>query len=194
MPTPYELSLWNKCVGHAGRERHSRHALRRQLPDLGSRRRAACKNAAGARAGGVRELHEQRHRSTSATRPRCTMPLSACTHAFRQSKAYMILTPCPTDQVAAADRRDVLRRSQQRERRLHQLAALPVAQEVPGQPPRQPHGAGRRQGRGDLSASARSISSPRKRTSASATRPKRRRSSTCCTRARRARRTRTTTT
>ena len=33
MPTPYELSLWNKWVGHAGRERHSRHALRRQLPD-----------------------------------------------------------------------------------------------------------------------------------------------------------------
>ena len=101
MPTPYELSLWNKYIGHArARTTFSTRASTPRSRPTWIATVGGVKNAAGtcaaARDG---ELHEQRHWSTSATRPRCTIR-SACRRRSVRAKPYMILTPCPTDQVA----------------------------------------------------------------------------------------------
>ena len=136
---------------HAGRERHSRHALRRHASRrvwIATRRRrqerrrtcpGPCTSGAVINVGDTAAVFLPVHRDERVPPEQ----------GVRHSHAV------PDGCGSAADRRDVLRRPQQRERRLLQLAALPVAQEVPGQPAREPHRAGRRQGRSRSIASAR---------------------------------------
>ena len=94
MPTPYELSLWNKWVGTPGAS-----------DVLDTRFDGSFQTVWIATVGNVR--------NPAGTCPSCSsngvvnvgdtaafMPNYPVTNAFRQSKAYEILTPCPTDQVA----------------------------------------------------------------------------------------------
>ena len=94
MPTPYELSLWNKWVGTPGAS-----------DILDARFDGSFQTVWIATVGNVK--------NPTGTCPSCTsgatvnvgdtaafMPNYPVTNAFRQSKAYEILTPCPTDQVS----------------------------------------------------------------------------------------------
>jgi len=94
MPTPYELSLWNKWVGTPGAS-----------DVLDTRFDGSFQTVWIATAGNVR--------NPAGTCPSCSsngivnvgdtaafMPNYPVSNTFRQSKAYEILTPCPTDQVA----------------------------------------------------------------------------------------------
>ena len=94
MPTPYELSLWNKWVGTPGAS-----------DILDTRFDGSFQTVWIATVGNVR--------NPAGTCPACTsngvvnvgdkaafMPNYPVTNAFRQSKPYEILTACPTDQVA----------------------------------------------------------------------------------------------
>ena len=93
MPTPYELSLWNKWTGTPGAS-----------PILDTRFDGSFQSVWIATAGGVR--------NPAGTCPACTsngvinvgdtsafMPNYPVTDAFRQSKPYAILTPCPSNQA-----------------------------------------------------------------------------------------------
>ena len=93
MPTPYELSLWNKWTGTPGAS-----------PILDTRFDGSFQTVWIATAGGVR--------NPAGTCPACTsngvinvgdtaafMPNYPVTNAFRQSKPYAILTPCPSNQA-----------------------------------------------------------------------------------------------
>jgi starch-binding outer membrane protein, SusD/RagB family len=93
MPTPYELSIWNKWTGTAGTS-----------DVLDTRFDGTFQTVWIATAGGAK--------NPAGTCPDCTsnavvnvgdtaafMPNYPVTNAFRQSKAYEVLTPCPTDQV-----------------------------------------------------------------------------------------------
>ncbi|MEP6493478.1 MAG: RagB/SusD family nutrient uptake outer membrane protein [bacterium] len=94
MPTPYELSIWNKWVGTPGAS-----------DVLDTRFDGSFQTVWIATAGNVK--------NAAGTCPVCTsngtinvgdtaafMPNYPVTNAFRQSKAYEVLTPCPTDQVS----------------------------------------------------------------------------------------------
>jgi starch-binding outer membrane protein, SusD/RagB family len=93
MPTPYELSIWNKWTGTPGTS-----------DVLDTRFDGTFQTVWIATAGGSK--------NPAGTCPDCTsnavvnvgdtaafMPNYPVTNAFRQSKAYEVLTPCPTDQV-----------------------------------------------------------------------------------------------
>jgi starch-binding outer membrane protein, SusD/RagB family len=93
MPTPYELSLWNKWTGTPGAS-----------DVLDTRFDGTFQTVWIATAGGSK--------NPVGTCPSCSsnatvnvgdtaafMPNYPVTNAFRQSKAYEVLTPCPTDQV-----------------------------------------------------------------------------------------------
>ena len=94
MPTPYELSLWNKWVGAPGAS-----------DVLDTRFDGTFQTVWIATVGNVR--------NPAGTCPACSsngvvnvgdtaafMPNYPVTNAFRQSKAYEVLTACPTDQAA----------------------------------------------------------------------------------------------
>jgi starch-binding outer membrane protein, SusD/RagB family len=93
MPTPYELSLWNKWVGTPGASDvlDTRFDGSFQTVWIAT---VAAKNPTGTcpscSSGGQVNVGD-----TAAF-----MPNYPVTNAFRQSKAYEVLTPCPTDQVA----------------------------------------------------------------------------------------------
>jgi len=93
MPTPYELSLWNKWIGTPGAS-----------DILDTRFDGSFQTVWIATVGNVR--------NPTGTCPACTsggtinvgdtaafMPNYPVTNAFRQSKAYMTLTPCPSNQT-----------------------------------------------------------------------------------------------
>jgi len=93
MPTPYELSLWNKWTGTPGAS-----------DVLDTRFDGSFQTVWIATTGNVR--------NPAGTCPACTsngvinvgdtaafMPNYPVTNAFRQSKPYMVLTPCPSNQT-----------------------------------------------------------------------------------------------
>jgi len=93
MPTPYELSLWNKWTGTLGAS-----------DVLDTRFDGSFQTVWIATTGNVR--------NPAGTCPACTsngvinvgdtaafMPNYPVTNAFRQSKPYMVLTPCPSNQT-----------------------------------------------------------------------------------------------
>jgi hypothetical protein len=93
MPTPYELSLWNKWVGTPGASDvlDTRFDGTFQTVWIAT---VAAKNPAGT-CPSCSSAGQVNVGDTAAF-----MPNYPVTNAFRQSKAYEVLTPCPTDQVA----------------------------------------------------------------------------------------------
>ncbi len=98
MPTPYELSLWNKYIGTPGASDilDTRFDGTFQTVWIAT---VAAKNATGTCSGTTQNNCTSGAQlnigDTAAVYYTYGVPV-----AQRQSKAYMILTPCPTDQVA----------------------------------------------------------------------------------------------
>jgi starch-binding outer membrane protein, SusD/RagB family len=98
MPTPYELSLWNKYIGTPGASDilDTRFDGTFQTTWIAT---VAAKNTTGTCNGGSQNNCTSGAQinigDTAAVYYTYGVPV-----ATRQSKAYMILTPCPTDQVA----------------------------------------------------------------------------------------------
>jgi hypothetical protein len=95
MPTPYELSIWNKWMGTPGAS-----------DTLDTRFDGTFQTTWIATVGGVNNI--------TGTCPACSSGATVnigdtaavmlpygVTNAYRQSKAYWILTPCPADQIQA---------------------------------------------------------------------------------------------
>jgi hypothetical protein len=93
MPTPYELSLWNKYIGTPGASDVLDTRFDGSFQTVWIATQNGVKNPTGAcpacTSGGTINVGD-----TAAVM--LTYPV---TDAYRQSKAYKILTPCPSDQV-----------------------------------------------------------------------------------------------